>query len=114
MNLLNLIFRSVGYFFIFLYELIKANFQIAVLVLSPRFKFKSAAVRIHSKMKSNAELILITNSITLTPGTLVMDADLSSGHILVHVMSVESTDQIRRELNVFPESKVLWLTRGKA
>jgi len=110
MRFFKLIFRLTIYFFIFFYELIRANFQIARLVLSPKFKFKSAAVKIPSKMRNKLEMILITNSITLTPGTLVMDADLKEGHILVHVMSGESLDQIKKDLARFPEEKVLKAT----
>jgi len=112
MKTINTLFRFIGYFFIFLYELTIANLQIAKLVLSPRLNFKSAAVKYKSKMKTPVELILITNSITLTPGTLVMDADMKTGEIWVHVMAGDNVNQICRDLNKFPENKVLWATRG--
>ena len=113
MKSLNTVFRVIGYFFIFLYQLTLANFQVAWLVISPSYKFKSAAIRYTSKMKNNTELIMITNSITLTPGTLVMDADLKTKEILVHVMALDSTDQIKKDLLKFPEGEVLWATRGE-
>ena len=113
MKYLLLVIRLVRYFFIFSYALVVANLQVAKAVLSPGFRFKSAAVRYQSKIKTPTELIFLTNSITLTPGTLVMDADLKTGVILVHVFSGESTEQIKKDLNKFPEEEVIRTLRGK-
>ena len=104
--------RFAVYGLIFLKELLVANFQVARMVLSPRLRFKSAAISFRSGMKTNAEMVVITNSITLTPGTLVMDANARSGVILVHAMSAESEDQIKSALKSFPEEKALWAFRG--
>ena len=79
MEILNRAGRLVSYAGAFLYELILSNLQVARMVLSPRLNFQSAAIRYRSQMKTPAELVLITNSITLTPGTLVMDANLRTG-----------------------------------
>lgn len=105
--------RLIRYAGSFLYELAVSNWQVARMVLSPGFNFRSAAIRYRSKMKTPTEMILITNSITLTPGTLVMDANLESGEILVHVMSAESPDAVRRSLDTFPETKALRALRGE-
>ncbi len=111
MKFVALFFRLVKYFCFFLYELVAANIVVAKMVLSPKFYFKSAAVHYVSKMKNKAELILITNSITLTPGTLVMDADLKNGHVWVHVMSADTLERVKRNLLIFPEGKVLEAVR---
>ncbi len=100
------------YLAFFLYELIKANFQVVKAVLSPRFKFRSAAIRYSSKTKTLPELIALTNSITLTPGTLVVDANPENGELLIHVMSAESSEQIKDELHRSLEKKLLWAMRG--
>jgi multicomponent Na+:H+ antiporter subunit E len=104
--------RGFVYAYHFVIELIKANFQIVKLVFSPKLNFKSAAIKYKANVKTDAELILLTNSITLTPGTLVMDANLPKGEILVHVMTAESTDQIKKDLHQSLERRVLWTTRG--
>lgn len=112
MRFATLVLRLIRYFFVFIFELIVANLQVAKIVLSPRLNFKSGAVKYKSKMKNEWELILITNSITLTPGTLVMDATLKSGEIFVHVMSGETTEHMKESLEKFPEKEVLRATRG--
>jgi len=99
------------YLCVFIWELLKANMQVAYLVLSPRFRFKSAAIRYKTKVKTVPEMILLSNSITLTPGTLVMDAHLDKGELLVHVMSTESTEKIKKDIEEKLEKKVIWTLR---
>lgn len=99
------------YFFLFVWELLKANFQVVRLVLSPRFNFKSAAIRYKTNVKTVSEMILLSNSITLTPGTLVMDANLKKGELLIHVMSADTTDSIKNELKRTLENRVIWALR---
>jgi multicomponent Na+:H+ antiporter subunit E len=101
------------YLAFFLYEMVKANFQVVKAVLSPRFTFRSAAIRYKSKIKTIPELVTLTNSITLTPGTLVVDANPHNGEILIHVMSAESSEQIKDELHRSLEKKLLWAMRGE-
>ena len=107
-----LILRLIQYLGIFIAELLVANVQVAKAVLSPKFNFKSGAIRYKSDMKNDVELILITNSITLTPGTLVMDADVKTGEVLVHVMSGESKEEMKKGLIRFPEKPALYALRG--
>ena len=110
------IFQILGRLFIygiqFTYELLVANLQIAYLVLKPNLNFKSAAITYKSNMKTIPEMIMICNSITLTPGTMVMDANLDTQEIKVHAMSVESAEQIKKDLCRFPENQVLAALRG--
>jgi multicomponent Na+:H+ antiporter subunit E len=100
------------YMCFFLYEMVKANFLVVKLVLSPRVRFRSAAIRYSSQTKTMTELILLTNSITLTPGTLVMDVNPKTGEMLVHVMSGESVEQIKEDLHNSLEKRLLWAMRG--
>jgi len=108
-----LILRFSVYIGIFLYELVKANFQVARAVLSPGLRFRSAALRYKSRTRTIPELMVLTNSITLTPGTLVMDADMESGEILIHVMSAESADKVRDDIYESLEKRMLWAMRGE-
>jgi len=112
MKFIRFVARFSVYMVFFVYEMIKANFQVVKAVLSPRFNFRSAAIRYSSKTKTMSELVVLTNSITLTPGTLVVDANPENGEILIHVMSAESSEQIKDELHRSLEKKLLWAMRG--
>lgn len=111
MKFLRLVARCSVYLVFFLYEIIKANLQVVKAVLAPRFNFRSAAIRYRSKTKTVPELIMLANSITLTPGTLVVDGNPETGELLVHVMSAESSDQIKQELHRSLEKRLLWALR---
>ncbi len=74
----------------FLKELIKSNINLAKIVLSPELPVKPGIVKVRTRLKSRMGRLLLTSSITLTPGTLTVD--LVGEWIYVHWVSVESDD----------------------
>ncbi|HHY90802.1 MAG TPA: Na+/H+ antiporter subunit E, partial [Clostridiales bacterium] len=81
-----------GYYFllyglVLLKEVIKANFMVAKIVLSPQMKISPCMVRVETKLKSDFCKTILANSITLTPGTLVVLADEQG--LLVHCLKKE-------------------------
>jgi len=74
----------------FLKELIKSNINLAKIVLSPELPVKPGIVKVRTRLKSRMGRLLLTSSITLTPGTLTVD--LVGEWIYVHWVSVESED----------------------
>lgn len=83
---------------IFLSEAIKANLAMAALVFSPRRSFHSEIVRIRADdgLKSEYGLAMVSNSITLTPGTITMDvAEGGDGanYYYVHWLDAKTTDR---------------------
>ena len=57
----------------FLWELIRANMRVAIDVLRPTPRMKPAVVAVPLRNFSDAEITLLANFITLTPGTLSLD-----------------------------------------
>ncbi|MEN3013701.1 MAG: Na+/H+ antiporter subunit E [Endomicrobiia bacterium] len=80
------------YFIIFLYEVIKANIDVAYRIILPDMPIKPGIVKVKTKLKSDAGLTMLANSITLTPGTLSVDVDRENGYIYVHWIYVRSLD----------------------
>lgn len=70
----------------FLFALVKANLTVAYLVVTG--KTKTAIVEIDPKLKSNIALVLLGNSITLTPGTLTLDEH--DGKLYIHCLNAKS------------------------
>ena len=60
---------------IFMWELFKANWDVAKRALSPRLSehINPGIVKIPSELKTEYGLSMLANSITLTPGTITMD-----------------------------------------
>jgi multicomponent Na+:H+ antiporter subunit E len=74
----------------FLKELVKSNINLARIVLSPALPLKPGIVKVRTRLKSRMGRLLLTSSITLTPGTLTVD--LIGEWIYVHWVTVESCD----------------------
>ena len=56
-------------------EIVKANVAVARLVLDPRLPIDPAVVTITTRLTSPLARTTFANSITLTPGTITLDAD---------------------------------------
>lgn len=84
---------------IFPWELIKANLSMAKLVLDPKLgDYQAGILRVpgSKRIRSTYGLAMVSNSITLTPGTITMDvAEDEAGDIwyYIHWIDVAETDR---------------------
>ena len=78
------------YIFIFLWECIKANFDVAYRVLHPAMPIKPGIVRVQLKIKTDIAKTMLANSITMTPGTIAVD--VKDDIMYVHWIYVSSED----------------------
>lgn len=65
----------VVFLLVFLRALILANLDMARRVLSPSLPIRPAIVEVETGLRSRLGRLLLTNAITLTPGTLSIDVD---------------------------------------
>ncbi len=82
---------AVLYFFKFIWEMVKANFHVAYIVVHPLVPVKPGIVKIKTKLTKDAAITVLTNSITLTPGTLTIDVNEDKKEIYVHWIDVKAT-----------------------
>ena len=66
----------------FFVALVRANFDLAIRVLSPSLPIRPAMVEVRTRLKSPLGKMLLANTITLTPGTLTVD--VIGDRLLVH------------------------------
>jgi len=85
--------RTVFYYFaylgLFLKELIKANLVVARLVLMPQPDLQPAIIQVKTSLKSAVGRLALANSITLTPGTLVVE--IKDDYLFIHCINVSKT-----------------------
>ena len=86
------IYNYLMYLGVFFIELVKANFQVMRLVFSPRINIKPGIVEIKTTLKSPLGRLALANSITLTPGTLVVD--IKGDSLFIHWINITATDPI--------------------
>ena len=87
-------------------EIVKANLQVARLVLHPRLPIDPVIVTFETVLTSPLARTTFANSITLTPGTITLDADGSS--LMVHAITgamsnLGGSEMERRVAAVFGE-----------
>jgi multicomponent Na+:H+ antiporter subunit E len=71
--------RYLGYFF---GQLVLSNFDVARRVISPALPIHPELVEVRTGLKSDLGRMLLANSITLTPGTLTVEAE--GDRLLIH------------------------------
>ena len=78
------------YVIVFLIALVKANFNVAKIVLSPKLPINPGIVEFESKLDSDFAKMILANSITLTPGTL--SVDVIENRFFIHWLEVKDSD----------------------
>ncbi|MBI9060512.1 MAG: Na+/H+ antiporter subunit E [Marinilabiliaceae bacterium] len=81
------------YLFIFAWECLKANLDVAYRVLHPDLPIKPGIVKVKTRLKTDIARTTLANSITMTPGTITVD--IVDDFIYVHWIYVSSTDPIQ-------------------
>ncbi|MFP4042778.1 MAG: Na+/H+ antiporter subunit E [Bacteroidales bacterium] len=81
---------SIIYIFVFIYELIKSNLDVARRVLTPTLPINPGIVEVKTKLQSKMGRMVLANSITLTPGTLTID--IKDDTLYIHWIDVQSED----------------------
>ena len=77
---------------VFLWEMLKANIDVAYRVLHPMLPIHPGIVKVKTTLKSDTALTFLANSITLTPGTLSVDIDTKKGFLYIHWIDVKTKD----------------------
>lgn len=80
----------IAFTFVFLFELLKANLDVARRVLSPATPINPGIVEIRTNLKTDIGRLFLANSITLTPGTLTVD--IKGDSLFIHWIDVTSED----------------------
>lgn len=91
---------------VFLWALIQSNVRVAFSVLAPFDKMSPAIVAIPLDIESDAEITLLANMITLTPGTLSIDVSNNRKVLYVHGMHVYNLEAFKREIKEGFERRV--------
>ncbi len=103
------VFEFAGYF---VWELILANWRLAIDVLTPRHRMQPRILAVPLKVRSEGEITLLANLISLTPGSLSLDVSRDRGVLYVHAMYASDADAVRRSIQTGLERRVIELVRG--
>lgn len=95
----------------YLWELVKSNAIIAYDVLTPTHHMKPGVLGIPLEAKTDFEITVLANLITMTPGTLSLDVSPDRKTLYVHAMYIHDAEALRRDIKDNLERRVLELLR---
>jgi multicomponent Na+:H+ antiporter subunit E len=73
-------------------RILKSGFHVSRLILSPALPISPTFIRHQTKFKSDEELVVLGNSITLTPGTITVE--IAPGELVVHAIDEASSEEL--------------------
>ena len=83
----------------FLKEIVVANIQLARDLLRPTLPFVPGIVRYETRGLNQAEVAVLANMISLTPGTLSMDTDAAGKVIYIHSVYAHDREALLRSFD---------------
>ncbi len=98
------IVQLTGYF---IWQLIVSNLRVLWDVITPGHISKPGIIGVPLDAKSDFEIMLVANLISLTPGTLSLDVSADRKILYVHVMFLDDVEAMRLQIKEGIEQKVL-------
>jgi multicomponent Na+:H+ antiporter subunit E len=80
----------------FIWEVIRANLRVAFDVLTLKHYMRPGILAIPLEAKTNLEITVLANMISLTPGTLSLDVSSDRKVLYVHAMYLEEPEEFKR------------------
>jgi len=94
-------------FLYFIYELVVSSLEVAWDVLTPMHKSQPAVVAVPLDACTDAEVTVLANLVSLTPGSLSIDISDDRSHLLVHAMFVDDPEAFKSDIKRGMEKRVL-------
>jgi multicomponent Na+:H+ antiporter subunit E len=94
---------------LFLRELVVSGIRVSILVLTPDLKkaLSPAFIAFPLRVRSDAEITLLANLITLTPGTLSVDISADKAWLFIHVLQMSDKATLVAEIANGFETRVM-------
>lgn len=92
--------QIIGFVLFFLWDLIKSNLRVARDVLTPRYesRVRPGVIGIALNAQTNAQITILANLITVTPGTLSIDVSNDRKTLYIHAMYLENEQELRAQI----------------
>ena len=101
------VFRVIRLALFFLWELLLSSIKVAADVLRPFPRNNPKIIAVPLDVKSDLEILLLTNLISLTPGTLSVDVTEDRETLIVHAMFADDPEAEVSHLKAGMERMVL-------
>ena len=111
MKWLTLPFRVLWFLLFYTKEVLLSNLRVAYDVLTPSDKSTPAIIAFPLSARTDFEILVVANLISMTPGTLSMDVSSDRRTLYIHAMFVEDREALIADLKTNFEGRALSLLR---
>ena len=102
--------RLIRFIFFFFKELIMANLKVAFDIVTPIWHMKPDVIAMPLEARTEMEITMVANLISLTPGTLSLDVSDDRRVLFIHAMFLDDEQALRASLKEM-ERRVLEILR---
>lgn len=102
---------GIGFLLYFLKELVVSSLRVAYDVVTPPIHARPGVIRVPLEARTDLEIMLLANLISLTPGTLSLDVSGDRRTLYLHAMFIQDPDAVRLEIKQGLERRLLELMR---
>jgi multicomponent Na+:H+ antiporter subunit E len=103
--------RVVRFAVLYLWELILANLRVAYDVMTPAQRMRPGVLAIPLDAKTDLEITLLANLLTLTPGSVSLDVSSDRRFLYLHAMYIDDVEAYRESVKNTIERRVLEVSR---
>ncbi|MDH5163901.1 Na+/H+ antiporter subunit E [Heyndrickxia oleronia] len=96
---------------IFIKELILANLAVLKVILKPKLDIQPGIFALPTKLTSDWELTILSNLITLTPGTFVIDISKDKKIIYIHAIDIPDVEEVIESIKNSFEKAIMEVSR---
>lgn len=102
------VLRLTGYFLV---QMVRSNLRVLWDVITPRHTSRPGILGIPLEARTDLEITLLANLVSLTPGTLSLDVSEDRQTLFVHVMFMDDVETVRSDIKNGIERRLLEVLR---
>lgn len=103
--------RLIEFVLFFIWEMVLANLRLAFDIVTPQHRMRPGIIAVPLDAETDVEILLLANTICLTPGTLSLDVSPDRRILYVHAMYIGDVETEKRKLKQGFEARLLRLLR---
>ncbi|MED4968890.1 Na+/H+ antiporter subunit E [Geobacillus sp. NFOSA3] len=96
---------------IFLKELLLSNIAVLKVILAPSMNIQPCIFALPLEVKKDWEITVLSNLITLTPGTLVVDVSEDRNTLYVHALDAPNVEETIKQIKESFEKTILEVSK---
>lgn len=106
------LFLTVKFIGFYLKALIAANLRIAWDLITPGLQIEPGFIAIPLRTQNDQEILIFSNLVTMTPGTLSLDVSPDRRFLYVHAIYLQNIENVRGHISEDLQSRVLEVLRA--